>query len=132
RHFHHRRTTCSAESVVHLSAKRLVVQAVARWRDGGPPVTFLRRCAEPGCDASTRQAIPRKVVRAAEEWRLRTGHVVDVALLGLADLPIAAVEIVVSHEVDDEKAFELGLPWIEVDGGAVCASGGVALTPVRD
>ena len=50
----------------------------------------------------------------------------------IADLPIAAVEIVVSHEVDDAKAFELGLPWIEVDGAAVCESGGRVLVPLRD
>ncbi len=80
----------------------------------------------------TAQEMPRKVLRAAEEWRLRTGHVVDVALLGPADLPIAAIEVVVSHEVDDAKAFELGMPWIEVEGAAVCESGGRVLTPVRD
>jgi hypothetical protein len=132
RHFHHRMAACSAETVVHLSAKRLVVQAVERWRGGGPPVVFVRGCAEEGCEASTRQSIPRKVLRAVEEWPLRTGHVVDVALLGAADLPIAAVEILVSHEVDDAKAFELGLPWIEVDGAAVCESEGRVLVPVRD
>jgi hypothetical protein len=132
RHYHHRKSSCSAESVVHLSAKRLVVEAVESWRNGGPPVTFLRRCAEGGCEAATAQEIPRKVLRAAEEWQLRSGHVVDVVLLGPADLPIAAVEIVVSHEVDDAKAFELGLPWIEVDGASVCESRGHELVPVRD
>src|SRR5262249_54129147 len=132
RHYHHRRSSCSAEGVVHLSAKRLVAQAVEDWRSGGAPITFRRRCGEAGCEAQTAQEMPRKVLRAAEEWRLRTGHVVDVALLGPADLPIAAIEIVVSHEVDDTKAFELGLPWIEVDGASVCESGGRVLVPVRD
>lgn len=118
--------------MIHLSAKRLVVQAIEEWRSGGAPITFRRRCAERGCASVTSQAIPSKVRRAAEEWRLRTGHVVDVILLGAADLPIAAIEILVSHEVDDDKAFELGLPWIEVDGTAVCASGGRELVPLRD
>ncbi len=132
RHFHHRSSACSAESVLHLSAKRLIVQAIEDWRNGGAPVSFLRRCQEPDCEAQTHQHLPKKVLRAVEEWPLRSGHVVDVALLGLADLPIAAIEIVVTHAVDDRKAFELGIPWIEVDGAAVCASDGRLLVPVQD
>ncbi|MGH7329072.1 MAG: hypothetical protein ACREJX_12045 [Polyangiaceae bacterium] len=77
-------------------------------------------------------AIPRKVRRAVEEWRLRSGHVVDVGLLGPADMPIAAIEVRVTHEVPDEKEGEIGIPWIEVDGEEVCASGGRILVPIRD
>ncbi len=78
--------------------------------------------------------IPRKVRRAAEEWRLRSGHVVDVALLGPADLPIAAIEVRVTHDVSEAKGFELAIPWIEVDGEAVCASpfAGRELVPLVD
>lgn len=134
RHFHHRKAACSLETVVHLTAKALITGAVAEWRDGGAPILFRRRCEEAGCASVTTMEIPRKVRRAAEEWMLRSGHVVDVALLGPGDLPIAAIEVRVTHEVTEDKAFELGLPWIEVDGAAVCASAfrGRELVPVRD
>ena len=51
RHFHHRRSACSVETVLHVSAKRLIVQAVEAWKAGGPAPVFVRACAEPGCGA---------------------------------------------------------------------------------
>ena len=132
RHFHHRKAACSAETVVHLTAKLLIVRAVQEWRRGGKAVTFRRRCEEPGCDTETFMQLPRKVRRAEDEWRLRSGRIVDVALLGAGDLPIAAIEVCVTHDVPDDKTLDLSLPWIEVDGEAVCASAGRVLVPIRD
>jgi hypothetical protein len=118
--------------VLHLAAKELIVAAIEAWRAGAASPVFVRRCAEPGCEATTRQPVPKKVLRAVTELGVRSGHVVDVGLLGPADLPIAAIEVLVSHEVDDTKAFELGLPWIEVDARTVCATGGQVMEAVRD
>lgn len=132
RHFHHRASTCNEETVLHVAAKRLVVQAVHAWREGGPAVAFVRRCAEDRCEETATQRLPKKVLRAVEEHRTPSGYVVDVALLGPADLAVAAIEVVVTHEVDARKAFELGLPWIEVAAADVCASRGLVLTPLRD
>lgn len=133
RHFHHRAGACSSETVVHLSAKRLVVQAVEDWLAGGEPPVFLRTCAHGSCEATTRQAMPRKVGRAIEEHRLASGHVADVALLArVADVPVAVIEVLHTHAVDDAKAFELGVPWIEVDAAQVCEDGGRLLVAVRD
>lgn len=135
RHFHHREATCSAESVVHLCAKRLVAQAVESWLEGGPPVVFERRCAsaseveeeveDGACEARCRQPIPAKVVGVALERRLPSGHVADIALLarGVA-LPVAVIEIVHTHAVDARKAFELGVPWVEVAAAQVCDDAG--------
>ncbi len=133
RHFHHRSAVCSAETALHASAKELVAQAVEAWLDGGPPIVFVRTCAAAGCEARTRQPIPRKVARVVVEHGLASGHVVDVALLarGVA-MPIAAIEIVATHEVDEEKALEMGVPWIECDAAQVCASRGRELVAVRD
>lgn len=135
RHFHHRAgaSACTTESVEHLSAKELVRQAVEDWLAGGAAPVFVRTCAHAGCDAQTEQAMPKKVGGVALEHRLRTGHVADVALLARAvDLPIGLIEILHSHAVDEDKAFELGIPWIEVDAAQVCACGGRVLVPVRD
>lgn len=136
RHFHHRAgaSTCTSESVLHLSAKRLVVRAIDDWLAGTheAPV-FVRRCAHAHCLASTKQPLPKKVGGAVVEHRLRTDHVVDVALLArAADFPIGAIEILHTHAVEEAKAFELGLPWIEVEAAQVCETGGRVLVPVRD
>jgi hypothetical protein len=143
RHFHHRAGACTSESVLHLCAKQLIAQAVDEWLDGGPPVTFVRRCAHESCDARSRQAIPKKVAGVALEHVLPSGHVVDVALLAGAraragaaarflPLPVAAIEVHHTHAVDDAKAFEMGIPWIEVEAADACASAGRELVAVRD
>jgi hypothetical protein len=135
RHFHHRAgaSSCTSESVLHLSAKRLVVQAVDDWLAGGQAPVFVRTCARPDCAEQTKQPMPKKVGRAAAEHRLRTGHVADVALLArAAELPVGVIEIHFTHAVDDTKAFELGVPWIEVEAEQVCSSAGRVLVPVRD
>jgi hypothetical protein len=132
RHYHHRASACTAETVTHLSAKRLIVEAVVAWRAGGPAPVFERCCAARGCTTTTRHRMPKKVLRAEIESRLPSGHVADVALLGQNDVPIAAIEVLVTHAVDDVKALEIGIPWVEVSGEAVCRSHGRVLVPVRD
>jgi len=133
RHFHHRAATCSSETVLHLSAKRLVAQAVEDWLAGGPSPVFVRRCAHEGCEETRRQSLPAKVARVALEHGLPSGHVADVALLARGiDLPVAVVEIVHSHAVDRAKGFEIGIPWIEVSAAQVCEDGGRVLVAVQD
>jgi len=133
RHFHHRVAHCSLESVVHLSAKRLIEQAVNDWLEGGDPVLFVRTCASAGCEATRDQPIPSKVARVALEHGLPSGAIVDVALLARGiPLPIAAIEVVHSHAVDAAKAFEMGIPWIEVDAAQVCEDAGKRLVVVTD
>ena len=134
RHFHHHNTTegCAAESVSHLTAKQLIVRAVRAWRNGGDAPVFVRRCAHAACTETVRQPMPAKVLHAELEVRLRSGRVVDVALLGPARIVIAAIEVFATHRVDDDKVFDLGAPWIEVDALAVCRDEGRVLTAVRD
>lgn len=135
RHFHHRvgDSGCTNESVAHLVAKELVVEAVRLHRDAeGPSPRFVRACAQPGCDAETEQPLPSKVRRAVTEHRLKGGRVVDVALLGPGDLVIAAIEVLQTHAVDEAKAAELAIPWIEVDAITTCAARGLLLRPTRD
>ena len=132
RHFHHRGTTgCTSETVLHTTAKRLLVEAVTAWKTGGEAPKLERRCAAGGCESSTRQALPPKVVEAVEE-RAVAGHVVDVALLARGGVPIAAIEVFQTHAVEEDKARTLLLPWVEVDASQVCASGGRLLVPLRD
>lgn len=134
RHFHHRGgpRACAAESVSHLVAKELIARAIMDWKDGGEPPKIVRRCASEGCARGCTQEMPRKVLRAELERKLPNGRVVDVALVGPGDLCIAAVEVLQTHAVDDDKARELGVPWLEVSAEQVCATAGRVLDPVTD
>lgn len=135
RHFHHRPsgTGCSSESVAHLVAKQLIARAVeARLANEGASPVFVRRCAMDECDAEARQPLPAKVRRVAIEYALYSGRVVDVALLGPGDVPIAAIEVLHTHEVDPEKTKDLPIPWIEVDAESVCETRGLVLAPTQD
>ncbi len=142
RHFHHRASACSAESVTHLTAKLFIAEAVNEWLGGGRPVLFVRRCSHDSCDAQCRQAIPAKVGGVGLEHMLPSGHVVDVALLSklpklsgsspLPVLPVAAIEVHHTHAVDDEKAMEMGIPWIEVDARQACETEGRELVVTTD
>jgi hypothetical protein len=100
-----------------------------------PAPVFVRRCAHEGCERTCRQPMPRKVGAAALEHRLRSGRVVDVALLARAatqGLPIAAVEVHWSHAVDDDKRGDLPIPWVEVEATQVCENLGRVLVPRQD
>lgn len=138
RHFHHRSSSCSAESVVHLTAKNMIRQAVEDWLAGGPPLLFVRSCAHADCEARCRQPIPTKVAAIALEAALPSGHVADVVLLarGRAGstiaLPVAVIEVHHTHAVDAAKAFEIGVPWIEVDATQACEGEGRELVVVTD
>lgn len=108
------------ESSRHLAAKHAVLFVVGRWkkRKGGRP-EIRRRC--PVCGEEKTQKLPRKVARAALEYRWETDRenttvVADVALLDGKGNPLAFVEIRDSHAVNDEKRDRMGvMPWIELD-----------------
>jgi hypothetical protein len=67
------------------------------------------------CGSIVDQQLPEKVERACLEVRLSDGSVADVALM-VEGRPEAAIEIKVTHEVDEAKASRLTIPFIEVDG----------------
>jgi hypothetical protein len=105
-------TPCSPESVQHKTAKRLVSEAIRAWRAGSPPPEFVRRC--PRCHGPHRQPLPGSVCNVAVERPLSTGVVPDLTLLDADDYPIAAIEILATHRVDEGKLPRLSLPWVEL------------------
>lgn len=117
-HFAHRPNgLCTPESLLHVTAKQLIQQAIQRWRRGeaNPPL-LARACAV--CNARIEQPVPNKVEEAQLEYHLPEGFVVDVALLGEGQAQ-AAIEVRVTHAVDELKAATLSVPFIEVEGAAI-------------
>ena len=114
-HFAHTAASnCNLETVVHKSAKRLIEQAVRDWLAGqAPSPTLVLQCSI--CDHPNRQDLPAAVTDVRLEHRLSSGHVADVALLSGDEIALV-VEIRVSHAVDDDKARDLVVPFVELDG----------------
>ncbi len=120
-HFAHRAETgCTNESVLHATAKRLIVQAVERWRTGtaDAPIIFFS-CPSHGHIKSH----PLKLVESAKlevsittplnfQYRLDCG-------LFIGDTLTSAVEVRVTHAVDILKFARLHIPTIEVEGSTI-------------
>lgn len=115
-HFAHYHKSCSQESILHITAKRLVQQAVQEWKMGITSIVLHRQCAV--CSVHVQQALPDKVETAALEIKLSSGHVADVALLAGNEV-VAAIEIRVTHAVDNIKRERLLVPFVELDGESV-------------
>ncbi len=129
-HFAHKVSeTCNQETIIHKIAKQRIVDVICEWKRGriNAPI-FKRQCKI--CSELTDQPMPDKVERAVLEYKVTNGFIVDVALI-VANEPAAAIEIRVSHAVDENKARLLPIPFIEVDGQAVIENPTI-FEPVRD
>jgi ssDNA-binding Zn-finger/Zn-ribbon topoisomerase 1 len=114
-HFAHKASsTCSGESVLHHTAKLLIQEAVEQACAGRRQIVLVMRCED--CGATSETNFPGHTVdRARLEQRLPSGRIVDV-LLTRGEVLRLAVEIHVTHAVDDAKAADLGIAWVELSG----------------
>ncbi|MFM8332818.1 MAG: competence protein CoiA family protein [Candidatus Methylumidiphilus sp.] len=117
-HFAHKATvTCNQETVTHKIAKMLIQNAVRDWKLGKGKQPIIQRACQV-CGVSINQPLPEKVDGAVLEFRLTDGSIVDVALT-VREIAQAAVEIKVTHAVDEIKILRLSLPFIELNGDEV-------------
>ena len=120
-HFAHKVTdTCNEETVTHKIAKLLVQKAVHEWKAGKCPSPTLQRACQI-CQSFIDTLLPDKVDKTLLEHPLADGSIVDVALM-VKGVPEAAVEIRVTHAVDEVKTKRLRVPFIELDGYEVINS----------
>lgn len=110
---------CSPETALHDSAKRLIAEVVNDWLAGRAQApTIETDCAF--CYESVPEPLLARFHDAVIERRLEDGLVADVAFVN-AERVVGAVEIRVTHAVDEGKARQLSVPWIELDAEAVIA-----------
>ena len=129
-HFAHKVSeTCNQETILHKTAKQLIVDVISDWKSGKIDVPVLKRTCEI-CRKFMDQPLPDKVEHAVLEYRMSDGFVVDVALMVEGE-PAAAIEIRVTHAVDEKKAELLSVPFIEVEGQKVIEDPTV-LEPIHD
>lgn len=109
---------CTSETVIHSCAKLLVRHVVTDFLAGrGKPPIIFRQCRRCGC--TSKQPFPAHIERVEVEKTLPSGFRPDVVFLRDEEA-IAAAEILVSHAVDAHKANTLGIPFIELEGEAIC------------
>ena len=117
-HFAHKVSeTCNQETILHKTAKQLIVDAISDWKSDKTDAPVLKRTCEI-CRKPKDQPLPDKVECAMLEYRMSDGFVVDVVLM-VENEPAAAIEIRVSHAVDENKAKSLSVPFIELEGQKV-------------
>lgn len=129
-HFAHKPSdVCNQETIVHKTAKLIVQQAIADWKAEKTPAPVIQRACQV-CHSLVAQPLPDKVETAVLEYHLSDGFIADVALL-VQDKPEAVIEILVTHAVDEIKATNISVPFIELDGYAVLDSP-TTWTPITD
>jgi len=110
-HFAHKSgTNCTQESILHKTAKNLIIEAITNDRD---KVRIQRHCGI--CGVEHYQPLPADIVSALPERRLESGFIADVGLLDSSKVR-AAIEVHVTHFVDERKESEIGIPFVEVEG----------------
>jgi hypothetical protein len=116
-HFAHKADVsgCSEETVIHKTAKLLIIGAVLNWKNNGGPRPVIKRvCKIKYCYGSKEQNLPDKIECALEEFQLSSGHIADIALMDEKGVS-AIVEVYYTHKVNELKVSEIQEPWLEVD-----------------
>lgn len=115
RHFAHPPTSnCTGESIEHWAAKHALVNVIK----GEPHSIFLN----PACvDCEDPLPLTEDATHARLEVTLPTGRRVDVMVYGPGDKPLFAVEVLHTHRVDEDKARDMTVAWIEVEAKDVLA-----------
>ena len=129
-HFAHKASeTCNQETILHKTAKQRIVEVISDWKSGKIDAPILKRTCEI-CRKFTDQPLPDKVEYAMLEYRILDGFIVDVALI-VENKPVAAIEIRVTHAVNESKAELLSVPFIELEGQKVIENPTI-FEPTRD
>lgn len=125
-HFAHKaETNCTQESILHKTAKKQIIEAISDNRNS---VRIQRHCAI--CGSEHYQPIPTDIVSAVPERRLDSGFIADVSLIDQSKIR-AAIEVHVTHFVDERKEAEIGVPFIEVEGSDIVEDP-LNLKPIKD
>lgn len=116
RHFAHASNgACSYESLLHKTAKALIVQVITEnaGANGTPgKLNLSNACTDCACPKTTR--LPAKTFSSAKQEVGVNGFVCDV--VGYRGSQIAlAIEIVHTHKVTEVKALALQVYWAELN-----------------
>lgn len=114
RHFAHKaNTSCTGETIAHQTGKRLLVQVISEYSRPSTtkPISLSYTCA--CCQRAASINLPPSSFTAAnEEFRIGD-FVVDVVAFRGPEA-VLGIEVLVTHAVEDRKAADLQIPWVEL------------------
>ncbi|WP_028987587.1 competence protein CoiA family protein [Thermicanus aegyptius] len=114
-HFAHKTSIkCNQETILHKTAKLLVQKSIYDWKAGRADTPVIQRQCRI-CHTVENHPLPGEITDAILEYRLSEGYVVDVALMA-GNVVKIAVEIKVTHGVDEVKTERLSVPFLELLG----------------
>jgi hypothetical protein len=121
-----------AETALHIDTKLYVAAQLRSAMASDPTLVIRRRCEGTPletCDAIRDEPWARGWDEVVIEAGVTAERIRPDILLRKGGMPIAAIEVLVSHRVPDEKAAALedaGLPWIELRAGPELLEGDTA------
>jgi RNase P subunit RPR2 len=119
RHFAHKaNTSCTGETIVHGTAKRLIAQVINEQSGTSSANHVSMVCPCVCCHETFRLSLPSGSFSEARIEQRLDNFVCDVVALRSDDY-VLAIEILATHAVDEEKGHELSVPWIELSATAV-------------
>lgn len=114
RHFAHKAdTACTAETIAHRTAKRLLVQVIGEQSTLPDPRPISIYCPCGCCGTNFWRKLPTQAVTGAREEVCVDEFVCDVVAYRGTE-SVLALEVLVTHAVDRKKADALPLPWAEL------------------
>lgn len=113
KHFSHPpNSECSEESIIHITAKELIAQAISNNASGsGKGIRLRNGCF--GCGSEFYTVLPNQIFDEAKIEMKIQSFICDVVAIK-DGAPKLAIEIYATHEIDYKKANELKPHWIEL------------------
>lgn len=112
--FHAHGSQCSGESVLHLAAKRALVEGLP----GLTEVGLLLPCRHFDCREAELVVYPLPTFDQVQAEVTLGEYRLDVALLQAGKV-VLAIEVYHTHRIGEAKGRDLPVPWIEVPARAV-------------
>lgn len=119
KHFAHPASSnCSQESILHITAKRLIEAVILLNSSSQTEINLRNHCQQCGVEFNT--VLPHKTFTSARQEVPVSEYVCDI--VGYRNNEIAlGIEILNTHEVDSKKASNLPIYWLELKAEDVIA-----------
>lgn len=117
KHFSHApNSKCNPETIIHLLAKKLIVQAIQQNVEGKNVISMINKCSE--CSTDFIVEIPKSTFSKAETEVYISGFICD-AIAYRDNKESLGIEIFHTHKVDEHKGGSLQIPWVEFNADEI-------------
>lgn len=113
-HFAHKsNTACTGESILHLTAKMLISQAIETHSVTESDSRISMMCTCECCKKEFQLNLPKNAFSSSRQEERIGSFICDVVAIR-DDSPALAIEVLATHAVGEEKAKQLTIPWVEL------------------